>query len=102
MQTTTTARFLPPNVSEADFAAAIDEFCEAVGAEFVHTDEETVSQYDDQFPVTNGDEFKGSAVIWPGNTEEVQRIVRIANKYTIPLHAFSAGRNLGYGGSSPR
>lgn len=99
---TSTARFLPPNVSEKDFAAAIAEFREAVGAEFVHTEDEIVRQYDDQFPVTNGDEFKGSAVIWPGSTEDVQAIVRIANKYTIPLHAFSAGRNLGYGGSSPQ
>lgn len=98
---TTTFRFLPPGVSEADFAAAIDEFRQAVGSENVHTDESTVAEYDDKFPVTDGDEYKGSAVVWPGSTEEVAAIVKIANEYLIPLHAFSTGRNLGYGGSSP-
>lgn len=95
------ARFLPPDVSEADFAAAMAAFREALGAENVHTSEDVVSDYDDKFPVTDGDEFKGSAVLWPGSTEEVAAIVKIANEYLIPLHAFSAGRNLGYGGSSP-
>ena len=99
---TITTRYLPPNVSADDFAAAFAAFSEAVGAENVHTDDEQVRPYDDQFPVTDGDEFKGSAVIWPGSTEDVQAIVRIANRYLIPLHAFSAGRNLGYGGSSPQ
>jgi len=33
--------------------------------------------------------------------EQVQQIVRIANKYKIPLYAISTGRNLGYGGSAP-
>lgn len=102
MEVTTDARYLPENVSAADFASSIAEFCTAVGAENVYTDDELVRPYDDQFPVTDDDEIKGSAVIWPGNAEEVQAIVCIANRYTIPLHAFSAGRNLGYGGSSPQ
>ncbi|KAB1645308.1 FAD-binding oxidoreductase [Gulosibacter chungangensis] len=94
-------RTLPDGVSAEQFANAISEFSETIGSEYVRVDEATVSEYDDKFPVTDGDEFKGSAVIWPGSTEDVQVIVRIANKYGIPLHAFSGGRNLGYGGSSP-
>ena len=35
-------------------------------------------------------------------TEEVQEIVRIANRYGIPLYPISTGKNLGYGGSAPQ
>lgn len=93
---------LPPDVEEEAFLAAIAAFREAIGDENVHVDDEHVRPYDDRFPVTDGDEFRPSAVLWPGSTEDVQAIVRIANEYLIPLHAFSTGMNLGYGGSAPR
>lgn len=95
------SRPLPPGVSAEAFDQAIREFRAAIGEQNVHTDEATVSGYDDRFPVTDDGSFVGSAVLWPGSTEDVQRIVRIANRHLIPLHAFSTGRNLGYGGSSP-
>jgi len=37
----------------------------------------------------------------PAKVEEVQQVVRIANKYGIPLYPISTGRNLTYGGSAP-
>ena len=43
-----------------------------------------------------------SAVVYPGSVDEVQAIVRWANKYLIPLYPISMGRNLGYGGAAPR
>ena len=96
-----TISHLPPGVGAEHFIAAIDRMREAIGAENVHVDDPIVRQYDDRFPVTDGDEFRGGAVVWPGSTADVQAIVRIANEFLIPLHAFSTGRNLGYGGSSP-
>lgn len=60
---------LPPNVSEADFNAALAEF--------------------------------RSAAVAPARVEEVQQIVRTANRYRIPLYPISTGRNLTYGGSAP-
>jgi 4-cresol dehydrogenase (hydroxylating) len=95
-------RVLPPDVSEADFNSAIAAFREAVGAEWVHTEGDQVRPYYDEFPVSADQDFAPSAVIFPASTEEVQEIVRIANQYLIPLHSVSTGRNLGYGGSSPR
>lgn len=95
------ASYVPAGVDPARFAEAIARMREAIGSPHVHTDPSVVRAYDDQFPVTDGDEFRGGAVVWPGSTEEVQAVVRIANEYVIPLHAFSTGRNLGYGGSSP-
>ena len=98
---TTGVSYLPAGVTAEHFDAAIARMREAIGAENVHTDDAVVREYDDRFPVTDGDEFRGGAVVWPGSAEDVQAIVRIANEFVIPLHAFSTGRNLGYGGSSP-
>ena len=36
----------------------------------------------------------------PTATEQVSQIVKIANRYRIPLFAISTGKNLGYGGSA--
>jgi 4-cresol dehydrogenase (hydroxylating) len=96
-------RVLPPDVTENDFVAAIAAMSAAIGADHVHDDFDTVSRYYDAFPVTDNPlDFAPSGVVYPGSTAEVQAIVRIANEYLIPLHAFSTGRNLGYGGSAPR
>ncbi|WP_417562326.1 FAD-binding oxidoreductase [Microbacterium sp.] len=101
--TAATQTVLPPDVSAADFDAAIQAMKQAIGADNVHVDVETVGPYYDAFPVTDDPtDFAPSGVAFPGSTEEVQSIVRIANQYLIPLHAFSTGRNLGYGGSAPR
>lgn len=46
--------------------------------------------------VTDEEELVASAVIYPGDTEEVQMIVIWANKYLVPLHPISMGRNCVY------
>lgn len=53
-------------------------------------------------PVWNeDDEIVPSDAVAPASTEEVQAIVRIANRHRLPLYAISTGKNLGYGGSAP-
>jgi FAD/FMN-containing dehydrogenase len=42
---------------------------------------------------TDEEELVASAVVYPGSTEEVQKIVHWANKHVIPLHPISMGRN---------
>lgn len=95
------ARVLPPDVSADAYDAAIAELVAALGDEWVHVEPDQVSLYDDEFPVTNDESFLASAVVFPGSTEDVQEIVRIANRHLITLHAISTGKNLGYGGASP-
>ncbi|KAH1594734.1 hypothetical protein KXX34_001854 [Aspergillus fumigatus] len=41
-----------------------------------------------------------SGAVRPKTVEEVQAIVKLANKHKIPLWTVSRGKNLGYGGSS--
>ena len=41
------------------------------------------------------------AILRPGNREQVQQCVRIANRFEIPLYPFSSGKNWGYGSRAP-
>ncbi|MBI4265815.1 MAG: FAD-binding oxidoreductase [Acidobacteria bacterium] len=94
---------LPPNVSEADFSAALGEFRSAVGADWVFSSDADVALYRDSYSIYWGEpeERVASAAVAPATVEEVQQVVRIANKYRIPLYPISTGRNLTYGGSAP-
>ncbi|MGN6356684.1 MAG: FAD-binding oxidoreductase [Novosphingobium sp.] len=93
----------PPGISPATFAAAIDEFAGAVGKAWVFTSEEDLELYRDAYSPLRGtdEDRRASAAVAPASAEEVQAVVRIANRHRIPLYAISTGRNLGYGGSAP-
>jgi len=94
---------IPPGVSERDWTAAIKEFEEAVGAQWVFTSSEDIALYRDAYSPLWGEpeERLASGAVAPDTTEQVQRIVRTANTYKIPLYAIATGRDLGYGGSAP-
>jgi 4-cresol dehydrogenase (hydroxylating) len=94
---------LPPGVSAENFAAALREFEGAVGKEWVLTSDEDIHPYRDHFSYIKDqpNELIPSAAVGPDSTEQVQAIVRTANKYKIPLYAISTGKNFAYGGPSP-
>src|SRR6187551_3615524 len=93
----------PPGISERDFARALTEFRNAVGAEWVFTSDEEINLYRDAYSPFKGEaeDRVPSAAVAPNSTEQVQAVVRIANAHRIPLWTISTGRNLGYGGSAP-
>lgn len=43
--------------------------------------------------ILDEEELVASAVVYPGSTEEVQKVVLWANKYLIPIFPISMGRN---------
>jgi 4-cresol dehydrogenase (hydroxylating) len=94
---------LPPGVSEAAFAAALKEFEAAVGREWVFTSDADTDLYRDSYsPFWHEEEDRvPSAAVAPDSVEQVQAVVRAANKHKIPLWTISTGKNLAYGGSSP-
>ena len=94
---------LPPGVSSKDFGDALKQFGEAVDKEWVFTSEEDIDTYRDSYSPFwhEAEEPIPSAAVAPDNVEQVQKIVRIANAYKIPLWTISTGKNLGYGGSAP-
>jgi len=94
---------VPPGVRSADFSAALVQFEQAVGKEWVFTSDEDVALYRDAYSPFWGekDEIVASAAVAPDSVEQVQQVVRIANQHKIPIYAISTGKNLGYGGSAP-
>lgn len=94
---------LPAGVTPETFAKAIEEFKAAIGAEHVYVTEEDVALYRDAYSPAWGEDYELTAAgaVAPKTVEDVSAIVKIANKYLIPLFAISTGRNLGYGGSAP-
>ncbi|NKJ42204.1 FAD-binding oxidoreductase [Novosphingobium sp. SG720] len=94
---------VPPHVSPADFAAALRAFAEVVGADWLFTSDEDLELYRDSYSVLWGeaDEPRAAAAVAPASAEEVAALVRIANRYRIPVYPISTGKNLGYGGAAP-
>ena len=80
--------------------SAFRAFAAAIGAEWVMTREDDRIAYSDHF-AANEDTHRPSGAIAPANTEEVREVVRIANRYKVPLWPISRGKNFGYGGSAP-
>jgi 4-cresol dehydrogenase (hydroxylating) len=93
---------LPPGVSEDDFAEALGQLRSALGGDAVLAEEDELAEFRDPFAFTTWDDYTASAVVMPQAVEEVQEVVRIANRFRLPLWAHSAGRNNGYGGPAPR
>jgi 4-cresol dehydrogenase (hydroxylating) len=95
---------LPPGVGSKQFAAAVRALQQVVGSDWVFTADEDIDLYRDAYSPLYGeeDEYVPCGAVAPARVEEVQAIVRIANRYRIALWPISTGRNLGYGGAAPR
>ena len=85
----------PPGISERDFARALTEFRNAVGAEWVFTSDEEINLYRDAYSPFKGEaeDRVPSAAVAPNSTEQVQAVMRIANAHRSPLWTISTGRN---------
>ena len=95
-------RPLPPGVSDDRLGSALDAFTDALGAAKVLTSEEALREFRDPFAYPTWDDFTASAAVMPTTVEEVQEVVRIANRFRVPLWTHGQGRNNGYGGPAPR
>ncbi|KAF3399468.1 Vanillyl-alcohol oxidase [Talaromyces pinophilus] len=101
---------IPAGVEKNTYMKAIDELAQQLGKENVELNDQPLKDgwymehpnTHDAMHVLDEEEFVASAVVYPGSTEEVQKIVLWANKYKIPIFPISIGRNLGYGGAAPR
>jgi 4-cresol dehydrogenase (hydroxylating) len=96
-------RVLPAGVTAAAFASAMKEFQGVVGADWVFTSDADVDTYRDAYSPLWGEpnEYLPSAAVAPDGVEEVQQLVRIANRYKLPLYPVSTGKNLTYGSTAP-
>jgi 4-cresol dehydrogenase (hydroxylating) len=81
---------------------AIEELAGALGADAVLTSDEDLREFRDPFAYSTWDDYAASAVVMPETVEQVQEVVRIANRHKLPLWPHGQGRNNGYGGPAPR
>jgi len=92
---------LPEGMNEVDFLNAIAELASVVGAEHVYTTVQDISPYRKLFIPDPKGQHVASGAVAPASVEEIQAIVRIANKYKLPLWPVSTGKNMGLGMASP-
>ena len=93
----------PPGISPTDFNEAVRLFRNAIGPQWVFTGDDDVATYKDAYSPLRGEpeDSTVSAALAPDSVEEIQQILNIANRFSIPLYTISTGRNLAYGGSAP-
>src|SRR6516225_8208782 len=66
----------------------------AVGSDHVLVESEALARYScDTIPWQR----TCSAVVYPGNRDEVRAVVKIAARHRLPVWTFSKGKNWGYG-----
>jgi 4-cresol dehydrogenase (hydroxylating) len=76
-------------------AAGVDALRRSLGPDAVDTSEETIVRYGRN--LLPGGDRRPAGVVYPASTAEVQKIVRVANEYRVPLYSFSTGENRGNG-----
>ena len=69
----------------------------ALGAEYVKTDAETLEKYKTDEETDTRYHHLPEVVIWPGSTEEVAAVMKIANQYNVPVTPRSAGTSVSCG-----
>jgi 4-cresol dehydrogenase (hydroxylating) len=96
-----TQAVLPPGVSKKDFEKAVKEYRAIVGDEWVFIEPEELAPYNRLMIPDELSEHQASGAIAPASVEEIQAILKVSNKYKIPLWTVSVGRNFGYGEALP-
>ncbi|GAA4543995.1 FAD-binding oxidoreductase [Pseudonocardia xishanensis] len=99
MTETTAAPDLSDLVLPADLVAGLTEI---VGPAGIELDRTGIDEFKDPYWIPGDETYAASAVVQPTDTEQVQRIMRLANEAGVPVWPHGQGRNYGYGGPSPR
>jgi 4-cresol dehydrogenase (hydroxylating) len=85
-------------LSDSALADALSEWAAALGGAFVVSDPERLRSAGTATFATSA---RTAAILLPANREEVQRAVQIANRFAVPVHPISTGKNWGYGSRTP-
>lgn len=92
---------LPNKISRSTFNKAFREFSAIVGKQWVSSAREDREQYNDPYNPGDPLEFVSGGFVAPASVEEVQAVVKVANRSGLPLWPVSTGKNLAYGGAAP-
>ena len=78
-------------------AEVIEALQAAIGAEYVLTDAETLEHYQTDEETDCRKFHKPEVVVKPANAEEIAAIMKLANKFDVPVTVRSAGTSLADG-----
>ncbi len=92
---------LPRSITPAKFAKGFREFAAIVGQQWASSAQEDREQYIDPYNPGESLEFVSGGFVAPASVDEVQAVVKAANRLGIPLWPVSTGKNLAYGGAAP-
>ncbi|MGD9970312.1 MAG: FAD-binding oxidoreductase [Sulfuricurvum sp.] len=92
---------LPKNVSIETMNKAIKEFVKIVGAENVLIGTDEMAPYSKIMMAVDIKDHMPALALQASTKEQVVEIVKVCDKYVIPLWTFSTGKNLGYGTAAP-
>ena len=87
----TKRKALPKGIAAGEFDKAIGELKTILGAENVVVDELRLAPYNKiMMPVPN-EQHAPSAAITPASVEQIQAVLKVLNKYKIPVYPISTG-----------
>ncbi len=84
---------LEPGINVENMKAVVAKLKEAIGENWVSDDPAVLTAYSRDFTITPG--RWPNVVVLPGSTEDVQKIIKIANEHMIPVVPMSSGFNHG-------
>jgi 4-cresol dehydrogenase (hydroxylating) len=80
----------------------VQRLTDVVGTDSIMIDRDAINEFKDKYWIPGDETYAASAVVQPVSTAQVQEIVKVANEFGIPVWPHGQGKNLGYGGPSPR
>ena len=92
---------LPQGIGASAFDAALRDFRTVVGDQWVLATDSDRETYLDAYALGDGHNHAPSAALAPASVEEVQALLRLANRHKVPLWPVGRGKNLGYGSAAP-
>ncbi|GHV04168.1 4-cresol dehydrogenase [Campylobacterota bacterium] len=92
---------LPKGISAQTMDKAVSEFVKIIGKENVLITDEELAPYCKILMAKPISEHQPSLALTVSSKEEVVAIVKVCNKYRVPIWYFSTGKNMGYGTASP-
>lgn len=91
----------PLGTSPEMYNKAFKQFKSIVGDDWASTAAADREAYNDAYNPGDPLEFVSGGFVAPAAVEEVQAVVKAANKLGVPLWPMSTGKNLAYGGAAP-
>jgi hypothetical protein len=87
---------LPPGLQQSTFNDAVLEYKAAVGENQVLQGDD-LTEYIDPYELqeAEGTRKMPSVAVRPGSIAELREVLKVSNKYSIPVWTFSRGKNLG-------